>query len=131
MTDRPGARIAALLLDEMYSAQLGSSLRSRGHDVLAVVERSELRALDDAEIFAWAASHGRRIVTENVRDFRPLLLQAYESGTPCARLLLTSSRAFPRSRNNPGPLTDAIDNWLTRSATVDRSVEEWLAGPRG
>lgn len=128
MTGRPEARDAALLLDEMFSAQLARVLRARGHDVLAVVEDPQLRALNDHDIFAWAALHGRRILTENVKDFRPLLLEAQESGAACADLLLTSSRTFPRSRNNPGPLTDALDNWLALSATTSRSIEEWLPG---
>lgn len=129
MTDQRDPRATALLLDEMFSAQLARSLRSRGHDVIAVVESPELRALTDADIFKWAASHGRRVLTENVKDFRPLLLQAHESGASCANLLLTSSRTFPRSRNSLGLLTDAIDNWLTLSANVSRATEEWLLGP--
>lgn len=129
MTDQQDTAAAALLLDEMFSAQLARSMRSHGHDVEAVVESPELRALTDADIFTWAAARGRRILTENVKDFHPLLLQAHESGAPSANLLLTSSRTFPRSRNNPGPLTDAIDNWLTRCATASRSIEEWLPGP--
>lgn len=121
------AQAPALLLDEMFSTGLARTLRGRGHDVVAVGESPELRALADAEIFTRAASHGRRILTENVKDFRPLLLRAHESGAPFAELLLTSSRAFPRSRKNPGPLTDALDDWLTVQATTSRSIEEWLA----
>lgn len=129
MTDGPETRAAALLLDEMFPPQLAGTLRARSHDVIAVVEDPQLRALNDQDIFAWAASHGRRILTENVKDFRPLLLAAQEAGEACADLLLTSSRTFPRSRSNPAPLTDALDNWLTAAATTTRSIEEWLPGP--
>jgi nucleoside-diphosphate-sugar epimerase len=129
MSEEPESAPPALLLDEMFSAHLARTLRGRGHDVVAVVENPELRALSDADIFAWAASHGRRILTENVKDYRPLLLAAQESGAPCAALLLTSSRTFPRSRNNPGPLTEALGTWLEDSGTEVRSVEVWLAGP--
>lgn len=129
MTARPETRAAAVLLDEMFSAQLAGTLRARGHDVIAVVEDPQLRALTDHDIFAWAASHGRRILTENVKDLRPLLPAAQEASEACADLLLASSRTFPRSRNNPAPLTDALDNWLTASATTTRSIEEWLPWP--
>lgn len=129
MTGPPDARAPALLLDEMFPAQRARTPRARGHDVIAVAEDPQLRALNDRDVFAWAAVHRRRILTENVKDFRPLLLQAQESGAPCADLLLTSSWSFPRSRGNPAPLTDALDNWLTVSATTGRSIEEWLPGP--
>ncbi|MEI6623685.1 MAG: DUF5615 family PIN-like protein [Actinomycetes bacterium] len=129
MSDEPESAPPALLLDEMFSAHLARTLRGRGHEVVAVVENPELRALSDGQIFAWAAAHRRRIVTENVLDFRLLLLSAQESGAPCAALLLTGSRTFPRSRHNTGPLTDALCTWLTHSGTMVRSVEVWLAGP--
>ena len=34
----------------------------------------------DQEMFRWAGRRGRRIVTENVKDFRPVLRRAEESG---------------------------------------------------
>jgi hypothetical protein len=61
----------------------------------------------------------RRLVTENVRDFVPLL-----SAEPALRVLLTSSRRHPRSRSNPGPLLEALRRWLGADAT--RASTEWL-----
>lgn len=119
----------ALLLDEMFPSTLAEALRSRGHDVIAVVDHAELRAGGDAAVFGWAAQTGRRILTENVKDYRPLLQRALESRAPRADLLLTSSRTFPRSRRNPRPLIGALDQWLTSSRTATRSVEEWLPTP--
>jgi hypothetical protein len=49
-----------------------------------------------------AAAWGRWLLTENVKDFQPILQQARQTGAPAAGPLLTSSRAFPRSRRNPG-----------------------------
>ena len=54
-----------------------------------------------------AAGQGRWLVTENVKDFRPILLQALQAGSPILGLVFTTSRAFPRSRKNPGPLIQA------------------------
>jgi hypothetical protein len=116
----------ALLLDEMHSPAVAHALRERGHDVFAVADSPDLRAVIDDEVFGWAAAHGRRIVTENVKDFRRLLLRAEESGQPTAGLLLTSSRTFPRSRRNPGPLIDAVDAWLRRPDAATRPAEDWL-----
>jgi hypothetical protein len=115
-----------LLLDEMHSSTVSAALRERGHDVMVVVEQPELRALTDDELFAWAVEHGFRLVTENVKDFRRILLRAEESGQHIAGLLLTSSRTFPRGRRKPGPLIDALDVWLRDPTAGRRPQEDWL-----
>ena len=116
----------ALLLDEMHGPVVAATLRERGHDVAAVAEQDALRAMTDEELFRWAGEHGRRIVTENVKDFAPLLRRAEESGQPAPALLFTSSRTFPRSRGNPGPLINAIDAWLRAPDVTRRRGAEWL-----
>jgi hypothetical protein len=118
-----------LLLDEMHAPVVAAALRERGHDLLAVVEQDELRALTDEELFRWAAQHGRRIVTENVKDFAPLLRRAEEQGQAAAPLLFTSSRAFPRTRRNPGPLIDALDAWLRAAKSNPPPLEDCLQHP--
>ena len=67
-------------------------------------------------------------LTENVKDFRPIMLHALPGGPPGCGLLFTSSRAFPRSRKNPGPLINALHGWLTAGPPV---TESWLPGPPG
>lgn len=115
-----------LLLDEMHAPTVAAALRDRGHDVLAVADQLELRALSDSELFSWAGQQSRRIVTENVKDFAPLLHRAEESGQPATPLLFTSTRKFPRSRRNPGPLIDALDAWLRAADASQRPTEDWL-----
>jgi hypothetical protein len=116
----------ALLLDEMHSPAVAEALRGLGHDVVAVAERPDLRAMTDEEVAAWAAERSRRVVTENVKDFRRLLLLAGEGERRCPTLLYTSSRAFPRSRRNPGPLIAALQAWLCRPDVTSRPAEDWL-----
>ncbi|MGL5852840.1 MAG: DUF5615 family PIN-like protein [Phycicoccus sp.] len=114
-----------LLLDEMYAPLVADLLQQRGHDVLALVADPLMRGMADDEVFAWAARQGRRVVTENVKDFRPLLLVAGD-GAPVAALLFTSGRMFPRTRRNPGPLVSALDVWLTAPDADRRPLEDWL-----
>ncbi len=116
----------ALLLDEMFAPAVAQALRKLGHDVVTVAEDPDLRAMTDPELFRWAARRGRRIVTENVKDFRPLLYRADESGLAGAALLLTSSRTFPRSRRNLAPLIESLDRWLRQPDAATRPVEDWL-----
>jgi len=89
--DRTAARVA-LLLYEIFSPSIAAELRRRGHDVTAVAAEPQLRSMSDPELYAWATAGGRRIVTENVKEFRRLLMQEREPTGP--GLLFTSVRTF-------------------------------------
>lgn len=117
----------ALLLDEMHAPVVASTLRTRGHDVVAVADDLALRALPDEEIFAYAGEHGRRVVTETVKDFRRLLLRAEEAGQVTAGVLFTSSRTFPRSRRTPGPINRCARHVAARPWRRPTTSEDWLA----
>lgn len=119
------ASAARLLLDEMFSPSLATALRDFGHDVIAVAERSDLRSMTDSEIFAWAANERRWLLTENVRDLRPLLLSTVQTEAKVG-VLFTSSGRFPRSRKNPGPLINALDRWLQAGPPAAPITEDWL-----
>jgi hypothetical protein len=123
---RRGRTAVALVLDEMHAPAVADALRKRGHDVVSVAERPDLRALTDEELFVWAGEEARRLVTENVKDFRRLVLRAEESARRRTTLLYTSSRTFPRSRRNPGPLVAALDAWLCSPDARSRPSEDWL-----
>jgi hypothetical protein len=126
MTQPSGWR---LLLDEMFSPAIAAALRDLGHEFLAVAERGDLRAMTDEEIFAWAAAQKCWLLTENVKDFRPILLKALQAEVPASGVLFTSSRAFPRSRKNPGPLIQALDAWLRAGPPPFPLTEDWLVTP--
>ena len=119
----PPPRVA-LLLDEMFSPVVADELRRRGHDVVAVAADPQLRSMADAELYAWAADQGRRIVTENVKDFRRL--RAHDARATGPGLLYTSARTFPRSRQAPGLLLVALERWLVRRDVSERPSEDWL-----
>jgi predicted nuclease of predicted toxin-antitoxin system len=123
MNPRRGVR---LLLDEMFSPTIAADLRERDHGVIAVADRPDLRSKSDEEIFAWASAEKRWLLTENVKDFRPIMLRALSGGAPSCGLLFTSSRAFPRSRKNPGSLIRALDAWLTAGPPPPPVTESWL-----
>lgn len=116
-----------LLLDEHYGAEIAERLRADGHDVVAVLEDPDLRGQPDFELFRRAAAEGRRIVTENIKDFRPLLAQAYTTGDPVARLLLVSPRRFPRGTGNrTQAIVAALSLWLSQPEVDARPDEDWL-----
>ena len=118
-----------LVMDEMFSPTIAAALRDQGEDVIAVAERGELLAMSDEEVFAWAISQGRWLLTENVKDFRPILLRALQADTPVTGILFTSSRSFPRSRRNPGPQIQAIHGWMVSGPPEPPLAEDWLLNP--
>jgi hypothetical protein len=119
--------VTALLLDEHYSESIAQALRATGHDVMAVVARPELRGAPDAEIFRWASAEGSRVVTENIRDYRPLLQRAIAAGETPAALLLVPPRRFPRGRGDrTAVIVAALATWLARPDSGDRPLEDWL-----
>lgn len=126
--DGPSGRRAALTFapDIWEIAKVKQPLRERGHDVQAVAEQDTLRAMPDEDLFQWSGEHGRRLITETVKDFVPLLRRAEESGEPITAVLFTSSRTFPRSRRNPRPPVNALDAWLRAPDAAKRPPQDWL-----
>jgi hypothetical protein len=120
-----------LLLDEHYSPEIAAQLRERGHDVIAVGERPELRRLADEVQFAAAPQQRRAIVTENVGDFRPLLATAARAGSANYGLVCVSGRRFLRSKKAIGAMVRALDALLTAHPTdaALRDRELWLREP--
>jgi hypothetical protein len=115
-----------LLLGEHFAEVIAERLRTRGHDVVAVVADPALRAQADVEVFRRAAAEGRWVVTENVKDFRPLLLSAYDTGEPVVALLLVPSGRFPRGGRRAATVVSALEEWLTDAGAGTRSDEDWL-----
>lgn len=114
-----------LLLDEHYAPHLAVTLRAEGYDVEALLDVPDRAGLSDPEVFVLAARSVRRIVTENVRDFRPLLLSAAAQGSPVAPLLLVRAVLLPRRGGAPALLA-ALRTWLEQPGAAERPDEDWL-----
>ncbi len=116
-----------LLLDEMWPPEVAVQLRRRGHDVVAVAERPELRGQPDAVIFAAAQVEGRVIVTENVVDYRPLAAYEIQDGRSHVGLIFTSNRSFPRhDPRTVGRLVSTLDRLLSEGLE-SANLEYWLS----
>lgn len=89
-----------LLLDAMFPAAVAEQLRVAGHDVVAAVERHELREAPDPTLFLAAQEDGRAVVTENIRDFVPLAVARDATDEPHHGLILTSNVSLPRHRRS-------------------------------
>ena len=115
------------LIDEQLSPDIAKLLRNRGHDVEAVAEREELVGSPDRVIFEVAAAEGRAVVTNNIKDFRPLAAEWLAQGrTHAGLILLPSARA--RSRSAISVLADAIEG-VIMSKPGDLTCSEHWIGP--
>jgi len=115
-----------LLLDEMYSPVLAVELRARGHDVVSVHDPGHglVAGASDADVLAAAQRDERALVTENVRDYRPLEIGLLADGSHHAGLVYTSNRQFPRGDPATlGRLVRALDALLHEGPDLsDRSI---------
>lgn len=117
-----------LLLDEMWPPAVAEALRQRGHDVVAVAARRDLRGASDEAVVEAARTEGRVIVTENVVDYCQLQTAAMHAGRDYPSLILTNNEGWPRA--NPamrGRLIKALDDLLTANDAIE--VIHWLEQP--
>lgn len=116
-----------LLLDEMYTPVIAAALAKAGWDVIAVVAESSLRSTSDAGLLDHAATVGRVVVTENIRDFMPLVQDRVAEGETHPGLILTNPKRFNRtSLAYPGDVIAALRAFLENPPVQGRSWVWWL-----
>jgi predicted nuclease of predicted toxin-antitoxin system len=113
------------LLDEQLSPQIAVLLRKAGYDVEAVAERDDLVGSSDRVVFEAACREGRAVVTNNIKDFRPLAAEYLAQGRVHAGLVLLPSA---RSRDAIAAIARAIDNVLEENPDGLNASERWI-GP--
>src|SRR6516162_6233210 len=114
-------------MDEQLPPQIAVLLREAGYDVDAVADREDLAGRSDRTIFEVACSEGRAVVTNNIKDFRPLAAEWLAQGRVHAGLiLLPSARTW--TRNAIAPAAAAIENVLRDHPDGLSGSERWI-GP--
>ncbi len=114
------------LLDEQLSPQIAVVLRGAGHDVVAVGDRDDLAGQSDRIIFEIATGEGRAVITNNVKDFRPLAAEWWAQGRAHAGLILLPS-ARSRTRDAGPTLADGIAAILRANPDGIAGSERWVA----
>ncbi len=116
------------MFDEMYTPAIAEQLRARGHDANAVVERAELRALADTDLFALAQTEQRAVVTEDIGDLS-VIADAYDQrGQAHYGLVLVDQGRYPRgSPGTIGRMVTELDRMLEEHPeTTPTSLRHWL-----
>ena len=98
-----------LLLDEMLSPAIARELRDRGYDVLAIADNPGWVALSDAAVMTLARTERRAVVTNNLRDYRPLHAEAITPGGSGHFGMIFMPGTYRRTRQDTGRIITAIE----------------------
>ncbi len=114
------------LVDEMFGAQVAWLLTDAGHDGVHVSEVGLLSSSDD-DVLAWAVADDRVVVTENARDFVPLLDERSVAGHPLTPVVFALKRSLPRSNRDAmhRALAERLMRWAEEYPVPHRHVH-WL-----
>jgi len=113
------------LLDEQLSPQIAVMLRRAGYDVVAVAERDDLVGSSDRILLEVAGRESRAVVTNNIKDFRPLAAEWLAQGrTDEGLTLLPSTRT--RTRAAVSALARAIERVLHDHPDGLNGSERWI-----
>jgi predicted nuclease of predicted toxin-antitoxin system len=115
------------ILDEQLSPQIAALLRKAGYDVHAVADREDLAGRSDRIILELASSESRAVITNNIKDFRPLAAEWLAQGRLHAGLILLPP-ARTRTRHAIASIADAIETVLRDHPDGLSGSERWI-GP--
>jgi predicted nuclease of predicted toxin-antitoxin system len=117
-----------LLLDEMLTPTIARELSARGHDVIAVAGNPAHEAPSDPDVLALARSEKRAVVTNNVRDFRPLHAEAITAGGPGHYGIIFMPSSYRRTKADTGRIIAALQAKLIELPGTDdlADAEAWL-----
>ncbi len=117
-----------LLLDEMLSPAIARDLRAHGHDAESVAGHPDRETLSDPEVLALSRAGHRALVTNNLRDFRPLHNEAISPGGAGHFGLIFMPGSYRRTRADTGRIVAALETVLSQYPG-DRDLangEAWL-----
>jgi Domain of unknown function (DUF5615) len=117
-----------LLLDEMLSPAIARELTARGHDVQAVAGHSDREALSDPEVLALARAERRAVVTNNIRDFRPLHAEAVMPGGTGHYGMIFMPGSSRRTKDDIGRIVADLEAKIKQYSGDDdlANAEDWL-----
>jgi len=112
----------------MLSPAIARELSARGHDVLSVAGHPEWEALPDPEVLALARAERRAVVTNNVRDFRPLHTEAVMPGGPGHFGMIFMSGSYRRTKSDIGRIVAALEAKMAQFPGDEdlADAEDWL-----
>lgn len=116
-----------LLLDEQLPGRLAQILRDRDIDAVAIAEQPDWMGLADDRVLDLGQALSRAVVTNNVKDYRPLAARRILGGTGHHGLILIPG-TFRRRKQDLGRLANALEELAKRHPTRNALVnqETWV-----
>jgi hypothetical protein len=117
-----------LLLGEMLTPEIGRELRARGHDVEAVAGHPDWKGLSGPEIMLLARTERRAILTNNLRDCRPLHSESITPGGRGHFGMIFIPGTYRRTKADTGRISAALETKLAQypGETDLADGEAWL-----
>jgi hypothetical protein len=103
-----------LLVDGHFSPLVAAPLHEREHDMRAPADDARVRQLSDEALLEHAVAGLRALLTNNARDFLPIVGQWARAGRDHHGLLLTFDRSMPRDRKRIGRFVVTLDALLSQ-----------------
>jgi predicted nuclease of predicted toxin-antitoxin system len=116
------------LIDEQLSPEIAVLLRQAGFDVIAIGERSDLIGSSDRVVFDVATAENRAVITNNIKDFRPVAAERLILGQTHSGLILIPSKRT-RTRAAVAVLADMIATILSDHPNGLADSERWVGPP--
>lgn len=112
----------------MLTPTIARELTARGHDVTAVAGDPAHQALSDTDVLDLARSQRRTIVTNNIRDFRPLHTEAVAPGGLGHSGIIFMPATYRRTKADTGRILAALEAKLTEHPGESdlANAEAWL-----
>lgn len=99
------------VIDEMFSPDTASQLRDAGHDAVHLID-VRLDGSDDGTVLSWAVAQDRVLVTENARDFVPLLDRRIAAGKSVCAVVVALKKNLPReAARMTNALAQGLEAW--------------------
>lgn len=118
-----------LLLDEHLSPLVVALLRDHGLDAVAIEgDRPDLAGASDDEVLEAAHREGRAVVTNNVKDFRPIAADRLAAGDDHSGLILVPA-SVPRTKAAGPYLAREVAAIAAASPSGLPGLERWVPAP--
>ncbi len=101
------------LIDEMLPSSVAARLIELGHAAASVHEVG-LAGAGDEEVFDFAVSQGRVVVTENFGDYSALIEDRMSRDEPCVPVVFVRKSDFPAGRGLATHLAAHLDAWAAQ-----------------
>ena len=115
-----------VLIDEQLSPAIAEELRSLGWDAQAVRnERPDLEGRPDTAVMDVAHRERRIVVTNNVKDYRPIAADRLARGEGHSGLILVPA-SRPRTKGSTPQIAQAVHAILKSTRGGLENSERWL-----